>query len=201
MQRTERSPVGDAVAACLAAVATIALLAALSPAAARAGEKEDAQAAKLARGAYLVTISGCHHCHTPLKMGPRGPERDMSRMLSGHPESVPLPDPPGPAGPWNTHVAAPSTAFAGPFGVSIAPNLTPDPETGLQNWSEERFFRAMRNGQHNGGGRPILPPMPWSDIGKMTDGDLSALWAYLRSIPPVKNLVPDSRPAPPPPAK
>lgn len=180
------------------ALAAIAWLGAAPAAQARAGENEDAPAAKVARGAYLVTIGGCNHCHTPMKMGPKGPERDSSRMLSGHPESQPLPEPPGPAGPWTGHIAVTSTAFAGPWGVSIAPNLTPDPDTGLQNWSEERFVRAMRSGQHNGGGRPILPPMPAADIGKLTDEDLSALWAYLRSIPPVRNQVPDSRPAPPP---
>ena len=49
---------------------------------------------RLERGRYLVTILGCNDCHTPFKMGPKGPEPDMSRMLSGHPESMKLPPPP-----------------------------------------------------------------------------------------------------------
>ena len=43
---------------------------------------------KVGRGKYLVTTSGCHDCHTPAKMGPNGPEPDMSRALSGHPENI-----------------------------------------------------------------------------------------------------------------
>src|SRR5580765_355411 len=47
-------------------------------------------AAIVKRGEYLVTVGGCNDCHTPLKMGPQGPEPDMSRMLSGHPDSFPI---------------------------------------------------------------------------------------------------------------
>lgn len=200
MNRGPGRPARGAVVASVAA-ASLALLAGTPPAAARGSETRAAEAARVERGAYLATLGGCNHCHTPIKIGPRGPERDASRMLSGHPESAPLPDPPGPAGPWTGQIAATGTAFAGPWGVSIAPNLTPDPDTGLQGWSEERFVRAMRTGQHNGGGRPILPPMPATDIGKLTDEDLAALWAFLRALPPVRNQVPDSRPAPPPPVR
>ncbi len=49
----------------------------------RASAKTTAE--QVARGKYLVNTSGCHDCHTPFKMGPNGPEPDMSRMLSGHP--------------------------------------------------------------------------------------------------------------------
>lgn len=90
------------------------------------------------------------------------------------------------------------TAFAGPWGVSFTANLTPDPETGvLRDYTEEQFIRALRTGRHQGQGRQILPPMPWPFIGKMTDEDLKAVFAYLRQIPPVRNKVPD----PIPPAK
>lgn len=180
-----------------AALAAAAVSMAAARPAAGAGEPKG-EAAKVARGAYLVTLGGCNHCHTPMKMGPQGPEHDATRLLAGHPENLPLPDPPGPAGPWIWHGAASNTAFAGPWGVSISPNLTPDEETGLGKWSEDRFVRAMRTGKHYGGGRPILPSMPATDIGKLTDEDLSAMWAYLRSIPAVKNQAPDSKPAPPP---
>ena len=145
----------------------------------------------LARGKYLVTVGGCHDCHTPVKAGPDGLEPDMSRMLMGHPGDQPLPPPPAPAGPWIGAIGAPGTAFAGPWGVSYTRNLTPDKETGLGAWTEQQFIETLRNGRHQGRGRQLLPPMPWQNYGKMTDADLKAVFAYLRSIPPVSNKVPD----------
>ncbi|MGD1146524.1 MAG: diheme cytochrome c-553 [Thermoanaerobaculaceae bacterium] len=151
------------------------------------------------RGRYLVTVGGCNDCHTPWKLGEKGPEPDMSRMLSGHPETMKFPPPPAlPPGPWGAVAALTMTAWAGPWGISYTSNLTPDPETGLGALSEENFIKAMRTGKHLGGGREILPPMPWDWIGKMTDEDLSAIYAYLRTIPPIKNHVPDPLPPPPP---
>lgn len=152
------------------------------------------------RGKYLVTIMGCNDCHTPWKMGPKGPENDMTRMLSGHPEAVKMPPPPKPSGPWNSSIAAPFTAFAGPWGVSYAANLTPDQNTGIGIWTEDMFVKALRTGKHMGASRDILPPMPWPGYRHMTDDDLKAIFAYLKSIPPITNHVPDSEPAPPPPA-
>ena len=149
------------------------------------------------RGEYLVRIGGCHDCHTPLKMGPKGPEPDTARMLSGHPSDLKMPAAPGPTGPWAWHGAASLTAFAGPWGVSYAINLTSD-ATGLRNWTEEMFVRAMRTGQHAGNGRPILPPMPWQSLNAMTDSDLKAVFAYLKTVPPVHNIVPAAQVATPP---
>jgi len=76
--------------------------------------------------------------------------------------------------------------------VSFAANLTPDKTTGIGEWSEATFIQAIRTGKHQGqpNGRDILPPMPWNFIKEATDDDLKAIWAYLRSIPPVKNQVP-----------
>jgi hypothetical protein len=99
-------------------------------------------------------------------------------------------------GPWMMTAAATMTSFAGPWGVSYAMNLTPDPETGLGNWTEKMFIETMRTGRHLGKGRPILPPMPWVSLGAASDKDLKAVFAYLRSLPPVKNAVP--QPAEPP---
>jgi len=147
------------------------------------------------RGRYLVTIAGCSDCHTPLKPGPRGPEPDLSRFLSGQPEAVKLPPPPRLGDtPWSA-VTAGMTAWAGPWGISYAANLTPDPDTGLGIWTEAMFINAMRTGKHYGVARDILPPMPWQGIAQMSDNDLKAIYAYLRTIPPVKNRVPD--PVPP----
>jgi len=142
-------------------------------------------------GAYLVRTMGCNDCHTPLKMGPKGPEPDMSRALTGHPEDLKMPPAPAlPAGPWIATVSATNTAWAGPWGVSFTANLTPDKETGLGDWTEEQFIATMRTGKHQGKGRAILPPMPWFMLGDLVDDELKAVWAYLRSLPPVKNRVP-----------
>ncbi len=146
----------------------------------------------LERGNYLVSTSGCHDCHTPFIMGPRGPEPDMSRMLSGHPESLLMPPPPAlPEGPWQILVSGTATAHAGPWGVSFTANLTPDRETGLGKWTLENFVDTIRTGRRLGRGREILPPMPIPVYGNMTDEDLQAIFTYLQSIPPIRNKVPD----------
>lgn len=143
------------------------------------------------RGAYLVKVMLCNDCHTPLKHGPNGPEPDMSRELSGHPEGIVISAPPSLGdGPWVWAGSGTMTSFAGPWGVSFTANLTPDPETGLGRWDAETFIQALRTGRHEGRGRPILPPMPWPFIGKASDEDLRAIFSYLRSIPPVRNRVP-----------
>jgi hypothetical protein len=142
------------------------------------------------RGEYLVTIGGCNDCHTPWKEGPNGPEQDRSRMLSGHPEALAIQAAAASAPPWLIGVAPTFTAWSGPWGVSFSANLTPDPETGLGKWTEQNFIEAMRTGRHQGRGRQILPPMPWPNYAKATDGDLKAMFAYLRSVPPIENRVP-----------
>jgi hypothetical protein len=86
--------------------------------------------------------------------------------------------------------AVTSTAFAGPWGVSFAANLTPDNNTGIGIWPEELFIKTLRTGRHWGTSRPILPPMPWTAFRNMTDDDLKAVYAYLRTIKPVTNHVP-----------
>jgi mono/diheme cytochrome c family protein len=156
---------------------------------------EAAGAAKnpqLERGRYLVATTGCHDCHTPFKMGPNGPEPDLSRMLSGHPEGLQMPPVPSlPQGPWLMLSAATNTAHAGPWGVSFTANLTPDAETGLGQWTVKDFKDTIRTGRHMGRGRAVLPPMPVPVYNHMTDRDLEAVFAYLRSIPAVKNKVPE----------
>ena len=149
----------------------------------------------VARGKYLVEIVGCNDCHTPFKMTERGPEHDMSRMLSGHPQDVKLPPIKlDPKTGWAFAGSSTNTAFAGPWGVTYAANLTPDIMSGLGIWREENFVNAIRNGKHWGTARPIMPPMPWQAFAKMTDYDLKSIYAYLRTIPPVSNTVPDYEP-------
>ena len=86
------------------------------------------------------------------------------------------------------------TTWAGPWGVSYAANLTPDPTTGLGAWNEQMFIGALRNGKHMGSGRPVLPPMPWQAFRNFTDADLKAIFAYLRTLKPIKNAVPPPMP-------
>ena len=159
--------------------------------------KTTTAAAKIARGKLLATTSGRHDCHTPWKMGPQGPAPDRTRMLSGHPEAMQLPPAPKlPPGPWIVTVAATNTAWAGPWGTSFTANLTPDAETGLGRWTARTFIDTIRSGRHLGRGRPLLPPMPAAMYAHLPDEDLEALFAFLQSIPAVKNRVP--QPLPPP---
>ena len=137
-------------------------------------------------------MGGCNDCHTPMKFDPEigMPVPDMTRMLSGHPEGAP--DPASAITGHDQAVIGPTfTSFKAPFGIVYTANLTPEPDTGLGNWTEEMFVRAVRTGRHMGGnGRPILPPMPWPNVGMQSDADLKAIFAYLRSIPAIRNDVP-----------
>jgi Cytochrome c len=156
--------------------------------------------ARIERGAHLVRTMGCNDCHTPWKVGPRGPEPDMSRALTGHPANLVMPPAPVlPPGPWTWVGAATNTAFAGPWGVSFAANLTPDPDTGLGKWTESTFIQTMKTGRHEGRGRQLLPPMPFPIIAALNDEDIRSLFAYLQSLPPARNRVP--QPVDPPEAR
>lgn len=177
----------------MAATLVTGLVAALGASAPPAARKSAVE-----RGRYLVTIAACGDCHTPLKFGPNGPEPDMSKWLSGAPGTPKMPPPPAVDAPWM--MVATNAIFAGPWGISYAANLTPDSLSGLGIWSEETFVKALRTGKHFGVSRPILPPMPWRYYAQMTDEDLKSIYAYLRTVPPVRNQVPDAVVAPPPPA-
>ena len=151
------------------------------------------------RGEYLVKTIGCHDCHSPKRMTERGPQEIPELALSGYQAGDSLP-------PINTEAlqsgwmlfSGDLTAAVGPWGVSFAANLTSD-DTGIGNWTMERWKTAMREGKLKGdkGGRMILPPMPWQNFGKLNDEDLEAMFKYLQSTDPVENAVP----APIPPNK
>jgi len=121
-------------------------------------------------GEYLAgPVANCSDCHTP--MGPGG-RRDETKLFGG------------------------GFSFHGPWGVSYATNLTPDKETGIGGWTDERLIRAINGVKADG--KPVLPPMPWPYYaGKIADADMKAIVAYLRSLKPIKNKVP----APQPPKK
>jgi cytochrome c553 len=179
-------------AATIVAVTSFGVKASGAPAPTAQTSGRMSQADMVKRGRYLVNAMGCTDCHTPHKMGPNGPEPDMSLFLAGHQADVKLPPPPEPVGPWIVSFAAMSTAVAGPWGISYAQNLTPDPETGVAGtYTEEQFVMTIREGKKQGRGRAILPPMPWPVFRNLSDEDLKSIYAYLKTIKPVKNRVPD----------
>jgi mono/diheme cytochrome c family protein len=149
------------------------------------------------RGKYLVNVGGCNDCHSPKKIVNGVPDVDPDRLLSGNPAADKLPKVPktliGPDG-YGTVASNNLTAWVGPWGVSYAMNLTPDKDTGLGSWTPEMFVKAIKTGKHQGAGRDILPPMPWNWYRNMTEDDLKAVFAYLQSLPPVKNAIPDPTP-------
>lgn len=148
--------------------------------------------AQVERGRLLIAGGGCHDCHSPKVFESGAPEPDMSRALSGHPESAGVPQPfkPQPGLPWTTHTNDHLTAWSGQWGVSFAANLTPDNNTGIGIWTEQMFLDAIKQGKHMGTSRPILPPMPWAQYRQLPDEELKAMFAYLKSLPPIANRVP-----------
>lgn len=147
-------------------------------------------------GKHLVMITGCHDCHTPKKMGSRGPELDMDLELSGHPSQMPLPELDRQDLEQKGVAATQSlTAWIGPWGVSYAANLTSD-VTGIGSWTEEQFFVALKEGKFKGikNARPLLPPMPWELFQHMSDTEIRAIYAYLKSTKPISNIVPSALP-------
>lgn len=149
------------------------------------------------RGEYLSNILGCDDCHTPKKMTEQGPVPDMERRFMGHPAEEPF-EASDLKKPINERFLAvlngSMTAAAGPWGISYAANITPD-DTGIGAWTEAQFIKAIREGKSKGmdGTRPLLPPMPWPGYAKMKDEDLKALFAYIKTMKPIKNVVPQPK--------
>lgn len=150
----------------------------------------------VARGHYLVAVMGCGDCHSPKKFGPMGPQEDTSLLLSGYPSSMPVAY-------IDTATLKNWVLFngmqvsaVGPWGVSFAANITSD-STGIGNWTEEQFVTALRQGKSKGlaNNRMLLPPMPWPNYVHLKDEDMKAIFAYLKSTKPIKNVVPE--PVPP----
>lgn len=119
---------------------------------------------QLARGEYLVNFGGCHDCHTPSYfLG----QPDMERYLGGSDVGFEIPG----------------------VGVFVGRNITPDEETGIGAWSDEEIVTALQTGERPDG-RVLAPVMPWHAYAKLTDEDVEAIAAYLRSIDPVSHEVP-----------
>jgi mono/diheme cytochrome c family protein len=116
------------------------------------------------RGKYLVSFAGCNDCHTP---GYFFGKPDMAKFLAGSEVGFEIPN----------------------LGVFHGPNLTPDKETGLGNWTDAQILDALQKGVRPDG-RMLAPIMPWRAFANFTKDDAAAIVAYLRSIPAVKNKVP-----------
>lgn len=147
-------------------------------------------------GEHLVALGGCNDCHTPKKMTPKGPVNDMDLMLSGHPANMPAPDiDRQEVESKGLAVTQTLTGWVGPWGISYAANLTPD-ATGIGNWQESNFITALREGKFKGisTARPLMPPMPWENFKDVSDEEIKAIFAYLKSIKPINNLVPEYQP-------
>jgi mono/diheme cytochrome c family protein len=148
-------------------------------------------------GEHLVTIGGCNDCHTPKKMTAMGPVDDSSLILSGHPENLPAPEVDRKQMESKGLVVTSTfTSWIGPWGITYSANLTPD-ETGTGNWTEDQFLYAVKNNISKGlaGSRPLLPPMSMMPVKHMTDEELKAVFAYLKTIKPIKNV--SVQPTPP----
>jgi mono/diheme cytochrome c family protein len=124
------------------------------------------------RGEYLVALLGCASCHTD---GALVGKPDYPRHLAGSRTGIA----------WSNPMTQPNP------GIVYPPNLTPDPETGIGNWDDIAVVQMIRVGIHPDGGH-TLPVMPWPAYAKMSDGDVNAIVAYLRSLPPIRHKVPDN---------
>ncbi len=120
--------------------------------------------AQVARGKYLVSITGCSDCHTP---GGMLGSPDMKRYLGGS-----------------------DVGFAVPgAGVFVGPNLSPDKATGLGAWTDAQIAAAIREGK-TPSGRELSPVMPWPGFAHLSNDDVAAIVAFLKSLPAVDNKVP-----------
>lgn len=148
------------------------------------------------RGYYLVSAIGCDDCHSPKTFGPQGPQLDMEHRLSGYLANRPVATVDGAVmkNGW-VLMGGDLTSAVGPWGISFAANITSD-STGIGNWTEAQFIKALREGKPKGldAGHPLLPPMPWTNFRNLTDEDMRAIFAYLKSTKPVHNVVPATKP-------
>jgi len=152
-------------------------------------------ASQKAWGEHLVVIGGCNDCHTPKKMTAQGPADDPDRRLSGSPVPALLPAVTHEQVAKGMAATVDETAWIGPWGKSFAANITSD-ATGIGSWTEAQFINCLRKGVYQGldGARPLMPPMPVKGISQMTDDELKAIFAYLKSTTPVHNVVPQYEP-------
>lgn len=143
------------------------------------------------RGKYLVRIGGCGDCHSSKAFGPEGRKENEEVLLGGYQPGDSFPVPNKKMVQHSVVFNQQNTAFAGPWGISYAANITSD-DSGIGAWTYEQFELAMREGKYMGleGSRTLLPPMPWPNYRNMADTDMKAIFAYLKHTKPVNNIVP-----------
>ncbi|MEQ1473081.1 MAG: c-type cytochrome, partial [Candidatus Acidiferrum sp.] len=118
----------------------------------------------VSRGQYLVMMAACSDCHTPMKRGQ--PVRGLE--------------------------FAGGRVFEEATGKVASANITADPVTGIGNYTEETFIKVLRTGYV--GTRQLNPLMPWQFYSGLTDEDLKAMYAYLKTVPAVSHRVDNSKP-------
>lgn len=151
-------------------------------------------------GQRLVAALDCEICHSPKRMGPKGPEIIAELRFGGHQAGTQLPPYDEKTVKAGWALFAPDfTSIIGPWGQSYAANISSD-STGIGMWTEEQFKKVLREGKYKGldNTRPILPPMPWEAYKNLTDEEISKVFAFLKSTSPVKNVVPTAIINPPP---
>jgi hypothetical protein len=130
---------------------------------ANAAASSSSAGSAVARGKYLVTFGSCTDCHTP---GEFFGKPDRTKFLGGSDVGFAIPG----------------------LGVFVGPNLTPDKQTGLGNWTDEQIVTALTTGK-TPEGRTLAPAMPWHAYANLTKSDAMAIVAYLKSLPPVSHQV------------
>jgi mono/diheme cytochrome c family protein len=118
-------------------------------------------------GWYLVRLAQCNDCHTPANADGSA---NTAMMFGG------------------------GARMTGPWGDIVTANITVDP-SGIGHYDEAMFIKTMRTGRASGGVRDLNPLMPWSYFRNMTDEDLKAIFAYLKTVPPVRHHVDNSEEA------
>jgi mono/diheme cytochrome c family protein len=137
------------------------------------------------QGRYLTTIAGCVDCHTPLQAA----YQDQAALTPAQIRTLAF---------FSQDTLDEERLFAGgkvfdlgPLGAINVPNLTPDAETGLGEWTDEEIKAAFLTGLHRDG-RTLFPLMPYRVYNNMAESDADAIVAYLRSLPPIRNDVPSN---------
>lgn len=148
-------------------------------------------------GQAVVEGWNCSFCHSPQIKGPESKAiADPDRYMSGHPsdEKIPtIPDMVITSPEWMEFLDnLDSTVWATDNLIVFSANLTPDDETGIGTWTETEFVETIREGRHRGIERRIKYPMPWRELGELSDEELLSVYEYLMTLQPVNNKVPAS---------
>ena len=131
-------------------------------------QKNEWKQKPILRGKYIVETRGCVDCHSTFDE--KGKLNESLNLAGGQK--------------WNL----------GPYGDFYPKNLTPDKETGLGNWTYEEFKNAFTHGIKKDGTRMMPFPMPWTAYVGYTEEDIKSVYAYLQSLPPVQNKIPENKP-------